>query len=108
MLCLKSGAIHATQLKYYLNLKYENNIFFQKISLAPSSGGESSNRDETESKPFGDATLSVKASLGETAVDFAFAPPLPADDFSEENPIFHLFPIFVLHGNGNVFCLLTG
>ncbi len=85
-----------------------NFISLQKILLTPNGAGESSNRDETESKLFGDAPLSLKASLGETAVDFAFAPPLPADEFSEENPIFHLYPIFVLHGNGNVFCLLTG
>ena len=30
--------------------------------------------DDCDSKLFGDASLSLKASLGETAVDLAFAP----------------------------------
>jgi hypothetical protein len=68
---------------------------------------ESGNGD---AKLLSDASMTVKASLGETAVDFTFASPVltPFDDLSTGSQAVHLFPIFVLHGNGNVFCLLTG
>jgi hypothetical protein len=87
------------------------NKLFQTISLASGDVKHDIDDNDCDSKPFGDAALSLKASIGETAVDFAFAPPLPfpgTESSGPENSIFHLFPVFVLHGNGNVFCLLTG
>ena len=81
---------------------------FKTISLSPT--GNESRRDD--SKFLGDATMSFKASLGETAVDFVFAPQVPASpaptSSDETSPESHLYPIFILHGNGHVFCLLTG
>ena len=87
-------------------------FYFKTIPLSPS--GNETRRDDSNAKFFNDAAMSLKASLGETAVDFAFAPFAPSSEASvgtsgdETLPEGHLFPIFVLHGNGHVFCLLTG
>ena len=50
--------------------------FLQTISLTPGVGSRMKGDvdDDCDSKLFGDASLSLKASLGETAVDLAFAP----------------------------------
>ncbi len=54
---------------------------------------------------FGEASLSVRASLGETVVCFAFAPCCVDDDDVED---VCSWPVFVLQGNGEIFCVLTG
>ena len=54
--------------------------------------------------------------MGESAVGFTFAPPVrqsneaqnSQEDGIEGIPLSGLWPMFVLHGNGNVFCLVTG
>ncbi|TRY78269.1 hypothetical protein TCAL_10646 [Tigriopus californicus] len=51
---------------------------------------------------FADASLSVRASLGETAVSFAFAPPGVGENQG------HLWPLFILQGNGHVYFMITG
>ena len=53
---------------------------------------------------FGDSALTLKGSLGETAVSFAFAPSVGVG-VTDENP--HLWPLFILCGDGSVFCMMT-
>ena len=54
----------------------------------------------------------MRGSLGEVAVGFTFAPSV--NDESEDgtgppsNGGCGLWPVFVLHGNGSVYCLVTG
>lgn len=56
---------------------------------------------------FGSASLSVQGSLGETAVSFTFAPAVSGSGEDEREEDCHLFPMFILHGNGNVYSLVT-
>lgn len=54
---------------------------------------------------FGESAISVRGSLGETAVSFAFAPPVN-DNGKDPSP--NLWPIFILCGDGSVYCMVTG
>ena len=61
-----------------------------------------SDRRQDNSKGFfGESAMSLKGSLGETAVSFAFAPSVGND------PDPHLWPLFILCGDGSVFCMVT-
>ena len=72
----------------------------QSLPLGRSGGGD-------QSRFFADSSVSVQGSLGETAVDFAFAPPLAAGEEEDEESSC-LWPVFLLYGNGTVYCTLTG
>ena len=62
----------------------------------------SDHRRQDNSKGFfGESAMSLKGSLGETAVSFAFAPSVGND------PDPHLWPLFILCGDGSVFCMVT-
>ena len=60
-----------------------------------------SDRTENCKGFFGESALSLKGSLGETAVSFAFAPSVGNDS----DP--HLWPLFILCGDGSVYCMVT-
>ena len=62
---------------------------------------------------FAEASLSVRGSLGEVAVGFTFAPSVDDESGDKTGPPSSgggggLWPVFVLHGNGSVYCLVTG
>ena len=61
--------------------------------------------DARQRRFFGESALSVRGSLGETAVSFSFLPPVGVDN---EDPNPHLWPIFILCGDGSVYCMVTG
>ena len=63
------------------------------------------NGDITERRFFGQSALTVKGSLGETAVAFSFAPPV---NDSTEDPNPNLWPIFILCGDGSVYFVISG
>lgn len=94
-------------LRYY-DLDVDRATPEQSIALAKSGS----------SSFFANTSLSVKASLGETAVCFAFAPPVPpgghdsstgGGNDSEYNQLAgSLWPIFVLQGNGEIHCVVAG
>ena len=62
--------------------------------------------DSRQKRFFGESGLSLKGSLGETAVSFSFAPPVAIDAENTNGP--YLWPIFILCGNGSVYCMVTG
>ena len=61
--------------------------------------------DERQKRFFGKSALTLRGSLGETAVSFSFAPPVGIDA-NDPNP--NLWPIFILCGDGSVYCMVTG
>ena len=61
----------------------------------------SDHQDKSSKGFFGESAMSLKGSLGETAVSFAFAPSVGND------PEPHLWPLFILCGDGSVFCMVT-
>jgi hypothetical protein len=69
--------------------------------------------------PFAESSTSVRASLDKTAIAFAFAPTVLTEDKKEEimeqegqggwlGSRHRMRPVFLLCGNGDVYCLLTG
>ena len=80
------------------NLDADRQTPEQSINLNPGSHSKSASF-------FATSALSIKASLGESAVSFAFAPPAVEEEGLVGSSI---WPMFVLYGNGDVYCLVTG
>ena len=59
------------------------------------------------SRFFGESSLTVRGSLGETAVSFTFAPPVACSVDDEDNTPY-LWPVFILFGDGSVYFVVTG
>jgi nuclear pore complex protein Nup88 len=57
-----------------------------------------------ERRFFGQSALSVRGSLGETAVSFSFAPPIS----NGNDPDPPLWPVFILCGDGSVYFVVLG
>ncbi|CAB4067545.1 NUP88 [Lepeophtheirus salmonis] len=77
--------------------------FLRIYDLDSSLGDESPIRAVTlrHTPLFAQSHYSIKSSLGETAVGFSFAPPT-----EEESPMDQEWPVFILLGNGSVYCLM--
>jgi len=85
------------------NLGSDSQIPEQSFSLtsAEANGGDTSNL-------FRESSMSVRGSLGETAIAFAFAPPVAeADEETSTLAATATWPVFILYGNGEIYCLLA-
>ena len=98
-------------------LTSDNHIRIFNLDLAQDSSGYGTgiqpeetialtkSHDERQKRFFGESALTLRGSLGETAVSFSFAPPVGIDA-NDPNP--NLWPIFILCGDGSVYCMVTG
>jgi nuclear pore complex protein Nup88 len=81
----------------------------QTLPLSSTSASLPPSKSSNSKSFFGQSSLTVRGSLGETGVSFAFAPPVvssggdPQDDMTP-----NLWPIFILCGDGSVYCMVTG
>ncbi len=90
-------------LRYY-NVEVDRQNPEQSIGLTR-------NGDDGGGHFFGEASLSVRASLGETAICFAFAPTPPEPEATsgvDGDNGNGLWPAFVLQGNGEILCVVAG
>merc|ERR1719225_253454 len=95
---------------HLMTLTSDNTLRIFNLDVEQESAEETIRLSEGSiSNLFGKSALSVKGSLGETAVGFDFAPPaigtLSSEDQTATNPT--NWPVFILWGDGRVFFVIT-